>query len=450
MKKIDEMLRTLELWLEDSEQQSMHASVIAKLLKKIKKQDDERFFEYLKKIPTDILGDVLLELPEKIKDEAISHLSAEKLGFAVEALESDDATDLIQDIGDIDEEKSENVIASLDEEDQDDIEKLLQYSDNQAGAYMQTEVFDATLDESIENAVARLKTLKESDELENIHNVFIVDDDHHLMGAISLEDLITLDFSTTFQSILSSGDYQTQKARSIDLIEDVAHTFEQFDLNAIAIVDWENKLVGRITADDIIDVIEELATDQIYNMAGVDEDTEYEENLKMVTYRRGSWLFVNLLTAIAASFVISMFDETLQAFIPLAILMPIVASMGGNSGTQTLTVMVRQMALGDIDTENAKEAITKELIVSFFNGVLFAFIMGIVAFFWFDNVMLGVVIGFAMIINMLTAGIFGAIVPLSLKKFGIDPAIGSTVVLTTATDMIGFFAFLALAQAILL
>jgi len=450
MKKIDEMLRTLELWLEDSEQQSMHASVIAKLLKKIKKQDDTKFFEYLKKIPTDILGDVLLELPEKIKDEAITHLPAEKLGFAVEALESDDAADLIQDIGDIDEEKSENVIASLDEEDQDDIEKLLQYSDNQAGAYMQTEVFDATLDESIENAVTRLKILKNSDELENIHNVFIVDDEHHLMGAISLEDLITLDFSTTFQSILSSGDYQTQKARSIDLIEDVAHTFEQFDLNAIAIVDWENKLVGRITADDIIDVIEELATDQIYGMAGVDEDTEYEENLKMVTYRRGSWLFVNLLTAIAASFVISMFDETLQAFIPLAILMPIVASMGGNSGTQTLTVMVRQMALGDIDTENAKDAITKEVIVSFFNGVLFALIMGVVAFVWFHNVMLGVVIGLAMVINMLTAGIFGAIVPLLLKKFGIDPAIGSTVVLTTATDMIGFFAFLALAQAILL
>ena len=447
MKKIDEMLRTLELWLEDSEQQAMHASVIAKLLKKIKKQDDAKFFEYLKKIPTDILGDVLLELPEKIKDEAISHLSAEKLGFAVEALESDDATDLIQDIGDIDEEKSENVIASLDEEDQDDIEKLLQYSDSQAGAYMQTEVFDATLDESIEDAVTRLKILKDSDELENIHNVFIVDDEHHLMGAISLEDLITLDFSTTFQSILSSGDYQTHKARSIDLIEDVAHTVEQFDLNAIAIVDWENKLVGRITADD---VIEELATDQIYNMAGVDEDTEYEEDLKMVTYRRGSWLFVNLLTAIAASFVISMFDATLQAFIPLAILMPIVASMGGNSGTQTLTVMVRQMALGDIDTENAKDAITKEIIVSFLNGLLFAFIMGTVAFFWFDNVMLGVVIGLAMIINMLTAGIFGAIVPLSLKKFGIDPAIGSTVVLTTATDMIGFFAFLALAQAILL
>jgi len=450
MKKIDEMLRTLELWLKDSEQQSMHASVIAKLLKKIKKQDDTKFFEYLKKIPTDILGDVLLELPEKIKDEAITHLPAEKLGFAVEALESDDATDLIQDIGDIDEEKSENVIASLDEEDQDDIEKLLQYSDSQAGAYMQTEVFDATLDENIENAITRLKILKNSDELENIHNVFIVDDEHHLMGAISLEDLITLDFSTTFQSILSSGDYQTQKARSIDPIEDVAHTFEQFDLNAIAIVDWENKLVGRITADDIIDVIEELATDQIYSMAGVDEDTEYEENLKMVTYRRGSWLFVNLLTAIAASFVISMFDETLQAFIPLAILMPIVASMGGNSGTQTLTVMVRQMALGDIDTENAKDAITKEIIVSLLNGVLFAFIMGIVAFVWFDNIMLGVVIGLAMVINMLTAGIFGAIVPLLLKKFGIDPAIGSTVVLTTATDMIGFFAFLALSQAILL
>jgi len=450
MKKIDEMLRTLELWLEDSEQQSMHASVIAKLLKKIKKQDDEKFFEYLKKIPTDILGDVLLELPEKIKDEAISHLSAEKLGFAVEALESDDATDLIQDIGDIDEAKSENVIANLDEEDQDDIEKLLQYSDNQAGAYMQTELFDASLDESIENAVSRLKILKDSDELQNIHNVFIVDDEHRLMGAIQLEDLITLDFSITFQSILSSGDYQTQKASSIDLIEDVAHKVEQFDLSAIPIVDWENKLVGRITADDVIDVIEELATDQIYNMAGVDEDTEYEEDIKMVTYRRGSWLFVNLLTAIAASLVISIFDETLQAFIPLAILMPIVASMGGNSGTQTLTVMVRQMALGDIDTENAKDAITKEIIVSFLNGLLFAFIMAIVAFGWFHNAMLGVVIGLAMIINMLTAGIFGAIVPLSLKKFGIDPAIGSTVVLTTATDMIGFFAFLALAQAILL
>jgi len=450
MKKIDEMLHTLELWLEDSRQQPMHASVIAKLLKKIKKQDDTNFFEYLKKIPNDILGDVLLELPEKIKDEAIEHLSAEKLGFAVEALESDDATDLIQDIGDIDEEKSENVIANLDEDDQDDIEKLLQYDDNQAGAYMQTEVFDAFIDESINDAVSRLKELKSKDELENIHNVFIVDDERRLMGAVSLEDLITLDFSTTFQSILSSGDYQTLKADSLDLIEDVAQIFEQYDLNAIPIVDWENKLVGRITADDIIDVIEELATDQIYNMAGVDEDTEYEEDLKMVTYKRASWLFVNLLTAIAASLVIAIFDETLQAFIPLAILMPIVASMGGNSGTQTLTVMVRQMALGDIDTENAKDAVIKEIIVSFLNGLLFAFLMAIVAYIWFDNVMLGVVIGLAMIINMLTAGIFGAIVPLGLKKFGIDPAVGSTVVLTTATDMIGFFAFLALAKAMLL
>jgi len=449
MKKIDEMLHTFESWLENPEGVNIHESDIAKLLKKLKKRDDELFLEYLKKIPNDILGDVLLELPEKLKDEAISSLTTKDLASAVEALESDDATDLIQDIEDIDENKSEDVISKLDEEDQEDIEKLLRYDDDQAGAYMQTEVFDASLDEDIASAVARLKELKANDELENVHNVFIVDDEGHLMGAVALEDLITLDFSTTFQSILASGDYETREVKSIDPIEDVAQVFEQYNLNAVAVVDWQNKLVGRITADDIIDVIEELATEQIYSMAGVDEETEYEEDLKAVTRKRASWLFINLLTAIAASFVIALFDETLQAYIPLAILMPIVASMGGNAGTQTLTVMVRQIALGDIDSENAKEAIFKEILVSFFNGLLFAGLMGLIAYLWFENSMLGFVIAIAMIINMLTAGLFGAMVPLTLKKFEIDPAVGSTVVLTTATDVIGFFAFLALAKGML-
>lgn len=444
------MMHSFELYLQDTEENTLHPSDIAYLLKKVRtKESKEAFLELLGKIPHDVLGDVLLELPEKIKDEAIEALSSEELAGAVENLESDDATDLVQDIDDLDEDKSEAVVAHLDEDDRDDIDKLRRYEEDQAGAWMQTELFDAKLEESVQEAIDRLRRLKGEGELENIYQLFLVDDNRRLLAGISLEDLIVMDFSRNFKDILAGEEYNFMSVEATEEIENVAKMFEQYDLSVLPVLDWKGKLVGRITSDDIYDVIEEKATEQIYNLAGVDDDAEQEEKLFGVFQKRASWLGVNLITAILASIVIGFFDETLMAFIPLAILMPIVASMGGNAGTQTLTVMVRQMALGDIDSENAKEAVIKEFIVAFLNGLVFALIIGFVAYFWFNIEYLGFVIALAMIFNLLVAGLFGALIPLFLKRLDIDPAVGSTVLLTTVTDVLGFFSFLGLASLIL-
>ena len=444
----NEMQHALELYLNGSDEHELHASEVAYLLKKIHKEDKEEFYNALTRLPQDARGDVILELPERLKDEAINFYSTKELAEAVEGLESDDATDLVQDIDEFDEDKSDAVIAHLDDDDREEIEHLLHYEEDQAGAWMQTELFDAILDEKIEAARDRLKRLKESGELENVHQVFIVNEERRLIATIPLEDVILFDFDKTFREQLDTKEFRSVEAS--DDIEDVASMFEQFDLSVLPVVDRQGHLVGRITSDDIYDVIEERATEQIYNLAGVNDDVEQEEDLFGIFKNRASWLFVNLITAILASIVIGMFDETLAAFVPLAILMPIVASMGGNAGTQTLTVMVRKMALGDIDVVNAKQAVFKEFIVSLLNGLIFAVLMGLVAFVWFDIPKLGLVIGMAMVINLMVAGAFGALIPLLLKRMNIDPAVGSTVILTTATDVFGFLSFLGLASLILL
>lgn len=450
MERFSEMMHSFEMYLQDPEENSLHPTDIANLLRKVrKKESKEEFLELLVKIPHDILGEVLLELPEKIKDEALEALSTEKLAGAIEHLESDDATDLVQDIDDLDVDKSEAVVAHLDEEDREDIDKLRRYAENQAGAWMQTELFDAKLEESVQEAIDRLRRLKEEGELENIYQLFLVDDNRRLLAGISLEDLIVMDFSRRFKEILAEDEFHFLSIEATAEIEEAAKMFEQYDLSVLPVLDWQGKLVGRITSDDVYDVIEEKATEQIYNLAGVNDEAEQEEKLLGVFQKRASWLGINLITAILASVVIGVFDQTLAAYIPLAILMPIVASMGGNAGTQTLTVMVRQIALGDIDMENAKEAVKKEFLVALFNGLLFAVVIGFVAYFWFDIERLGYVIALAMIFNLLVAGLFGASIPLLLKRLNVDPAVGSTVLLTTATDVLGFFSFLGLASLIL-
>ncbi len=448
MKHFSEIRHAFEQFIHHKTEQLPHASEIAYMLKKIWHDDRQTFFDMLGKVPNDIRGDVLLELPEKLKDEAIEHYSTDELAEAVEAMESDDAAELIEDIDDVDEDKSEAVYAQLDEDDREDIDKIRSYEEDQAGAWMQTELFEATLDETVAEAVKRLRRLKEEGELENVHQLYLVNDEHRLVATIALEDLILMDFDKTFREQLKSKEFRTVHAT--DDIHDVASLFEQYDLTVLPVVDHDGRLVGRITSDDIYDVIEERATEQIYNLAGVNDDVEQEEDIKAVFKNRALWLFVNLLTAILASAVIGLFDSTIAAYVPLAVLMPIVASMGGNAGTQTLTVMVRQMALGDIDFANAKSALVKEIVVSVLNGLLFAAIMGAIAWAWFDQPMLGVVIGMAMIINLFIAGFFGATIPLLLKRLNIDPAVGSTVLLTTATDVFGFFSFLGLAKLILL
>jgi len=430
----------------------LHPSDIANSLKKIKKSDNDEFYNVLKQIPDEILGDVLLELPDTIREETYKVLSIEKLTDAVEELESDDATDIFQEIEEVDEIKAKEIFKGLEEEDQQDINWLKRYEEEEAGAFMQTELFSANLSETIGESIVRLKVAKEQDDLENIHQVFIINDEKVLIASILLEDLIIFDFHKTYEQVIHSREdkFKPFKVQDNEEIDDVAKKFEKYDLSVVAVVGYGDMLIGRITADDILDVIEQNATEQIYQLAGVDEEYEHEEDFITTSKKRAIWLSLNLLTAILASLVIGIFDTTIQQYVALAILMPIVASMGGNAGTQTLAVMVRQMALGEIDLDNSKDAVKKEILISIFNGLTFALIMGVIASLWFNEAMLGVVIGLSMIINLFAAGFFGATIPLLLKKFDIDPAVGSTVLLTTVTDIVGFFSFLGLAKVILL
>jgi magnesium transporter len=442
-KDIEELL----LFIEEE-----HPSDIAHKLKQIKKKDKEVFYEYLHKIPDDLLGEVLLELPDGLRDKAYQSLSKDQISQAIEELETDDATDIIQDLEDFDEQKADDVLKSLDQEDQDDINWLKKFDENEAGAYMQIELFSAKIDDTIQEAVTNLKKLKAEDEIENVHQVFIIDDERSLIASIPLEDLITYDFSLTFSEVLKDDiekDFKPYSVDGNDEIDEVVKKFEDYNLPVVAVTGYKNQLLGRITSDDVLDIVEQNATEQIYQLAGVDDESEQEEEILQVGKKRASWLFINLLTAILASLVIGLFDETLKEYIALAILMPIVASMGGNAGTQTLAVMVRQLALGDIDEENSRHAVKKEVFISILNGVLFAVILGFIASLWFEDSTLGVVIALSMIITLFCAGFFGSIIPLVLKKLDIDPAIGSTVILTTVTDVMGFFSFLGLAKTML-
>ncbi|RXJ75622.1 magnesium transporter [Arcobacter sp. F155] len=433
--------------------EDIHPSDIAYSLKKVHAENSQDFFDTIKKIPEDLLGEVILELPEYLREDVYEELSIKKLTEVVDELESDDATDIIQEIEGIDEDKAKEVFDGLEEEDQEEINWLKRYNQDEAGSYMQTELFSANIKDTIQSSIDRLREGKASDELENIHQVFIINDDKKLLASILLEDLIIFDFTKTYEEILNSHEENKFKpfvVQDKDDIDDVAKQFEKYDLSVVAVVGYQGMLMGRITSDDILDVIEESATEQMYQLAGVDDEFEQDDNLLTVAKKRGFWLFLNLGTAILASLVIGLFDETIQSYVALAILMPIVASMGGNAGTQTLAVMVRQLALGDIDFDNSKTAIKKEVFISIFNGVVFAVVIGLIAWVWFDKAMLGVVIAMAMVINLFSAGFFGASIPLFLKKLDVDPAIGSTVLLTTVTDIVGFFSFLMLAKVILL
>ena len=436
--------------LEDGE---LSAYELAQHLKTLKKHDEELFAKYLEKLDPEILGDVAIELPDHMLKDVIDTLPAEKIVEALEELESDDATNLLQYIEDIDEDKARELFNELDKENQNEILRLRSYDEDRAGAHMQTELFSAHLEEKLGSAVARLRQEKQEGKLENVSQLFIIDKNSVLQYAIPLEDLILFDFTKTLKQNIESTQidhYKPHMANDMDLMQDVADMFQEYDLNVIAVTSSTGILLGRITYDDIHDYIQESATEQIYNLAGVDDESEEDDTLFKAGRGRAVWLGVNLLTALFSSSIIGLFDETIAAYVALAVLMPIVASMGGNTGTQALAVTVRRLALGEIEFKDAKSVLKREVTISLVNGLIFGVIMGIIAAVWFDKGMLGVVIGLSMITNLFFAGFFGTIIPLTLRRFNIDPAVGSAVILTTFTDAIGFFSFLGLAKWILL
>ena len=443
-------MNRLKLYLEENIDNELHPSEIANILREL---DEEEFSEAIGLIPKEIVGDVALALPDRYFGDIVESLEVHELKEVISELESDDQTDFMQELQEHDEEIASEVFEKLDKEDQQEITRLQNYDDDQAGSYMQTEVFTAIKDDIVQDLVTNFAKLKKANELENVHTLFVTTKEGTLRYSVDLEDLLIFDFSKTLHENIKESDesFEPITARDTDDIADVVQAFEEYDLSVMPMVNNKNTLLGRITSDDIYDIISEQATEQMYNLAGLDDEAEEDEEILKAGKKRAYWLGVNLLTAILASLVIGLFSETIESIVALAILMPIVASMGGNAGTQTLTVVVRQLALGDISHTDATRIIKKEVGISLLNGLLFALVMGIIASIWFDNgILLGVVIALSMLINLVMAGFFGATIPLLLKKMDVDPAIGSTVILTTVTDIVGFFSFLGLATLILL
>ena len=436
-------------YLDSHIESEMHPSDIAQILKQL---DDEEFAESVKLVPKNLIGDVALALPDRLFDDVVENLSVDELSHAVTELESDDQLEFMQELEELDENVASEVFETLDIDDQQEIAKLQTYDEDEAGAYMQLEVFTASKDEIVHDVIKRFAELRRANELENVQNLFITNRDDKLRYAIGLDDLLIFDFTKTLRENIESSQerFDPKSAKDREDIRDVVHYFEEYDLSVMPVVNEYGVLLGRITSDDIYDIINEHATEQMYNLAGVDDDAEEDEEVIKAGKKRASWLGINLITAILASVVIGLFSDTLQSIVALAVLMPIVASMGGNAGTQSLTVVVRQLALGDISQGDAFRIIKKEVFISSLNGLIFAIIMGVIASVWFGIENLGVVIALSMIINLLMAGLFGASIPLFLKRLDVDPAIGSTVILTTVTDVVGFFSFLGLATLILL
>ena len=442
-------MNKLQEYLASHEISEIHPSDIAKILKKL---DDNEFSDAVKLVPSELVGDVALALPDRLFDDVVESLTVDELSQAVSELESDDQAEFMQELEEHDEDIASEVFESLDDDDKHEITQLQKYEEDEAGSHMQLEVFTADKYEIVNDVVKRFAKLRKANEIENIQNLFITGSDHKLKFTVGLDDLLIFDFSKTLIENIEDSEesFEPKSARDREDIKDVVHYFEEYDLSVMPITNEYGVLLGRITSDDIYDIINEHATEQMYNLAGVDDEAEEDDEIIKAGKKRATWLGVNLFTAIAASFVIGMFADTLKSMVALAILMPIVASMGGNAGTQSLTVVVRQLALGDISQGDAMRIIKKEATISLGNGILFAIIMGVIAYYWFGIQMLGVVIALSMIINLFAAGFVGAVVPLFLKKVDIDPAIGSTVILTTVTDVVGFFSFLGLATWILL
>lgn len=441
----DETIREITNAIHDEEQNHLELvndlsiADTAELLQKIPYDDREILLES-KEIEIDPL--VFSYMDADLRKSTLSMMSAKQVAKIISELESDDALDLIENL---DEDFQQEIIRKLSAKIRTAIEEGLTFPEESAGRLMQREYVAIPQFWTVGKTIDFLRAA--ADELPNeFHDLIVIDPLYHVVGEIPLNRILRSKRVKKIEE-LTLDELHTIPA-DMDQ-EEVSHIFRREGLNSAPVVDADNRLIGVITFDDIIGVIDEEAEEDIMKLAGVEGSDLYRAILS-TTSSRFRWLFVNLLTAIAASIVISFFDATIEQIVALAILMPIVASMGGNAGTQALTVAVRALATKELSSTNMFRVIGKETIVGTLNGIGFAVIMGVITALWFGSHTLGVVIAAAMVINLLVAGLSGAAIPIFLNKMGADPALSSTVLLTTITDIVGFFGFLGLASIFLI
>lgn len=416
----------------------LYPAEVAHLLESLPQEKRQFIWEL---VEPELQGDVLLEVNDDIREHLIKQMETTELLAMTETFEADDLADFIQDLPDT---VTHLVLQSMDSQDRRRLEAVLFYPEDSAGGLMNTDTITVRPDVSLDVVLRYLRRRGEIPAMTD--NLFVVDRKNRYIGQVRLTDLLTREPSLLVSDLIKD---ELKGVSANMAATEVASLFQQRDLISAPVVDDDGELLGRITIDDVVDVIRQEAEHSLMSMAGLSEENDMFAPVLTSTRRRAIWLGINLITAFIASLVIAQFDATIEKLVALAVLMPIVASMGGIAGSQTLTLVIRGMALGQIGVSNAGPLIYKELAVGALNGILWAVVIAIVCGLWFSSVQLGIVIGAAIVINLISAALAGATIPLLLKKLGADPALGGGVVLTTVTDVIGFMAFLGLAALFL-
>ena len=415
----------------------MSPSEIAHMLESSPPKQRNFLFSLLK---TEEEGDVLFELGEEIQQDLISNISNEELTEAVKELELDEIVDILQNLP---EERMKMVLSSMSQVDRKRIEMGLTFPENTAGGLLNTDVISVRPENSIDVVISYLRGQKKLPD--NTDKIFVVNDENEYLGEVSIGEIITKDPSMLVREIMETE----STALNVNMDDkEVATLFERNDLVSSGVIDDNRRLIGRITIDDVVDVIREDADQNLLGMAGVAEDTFAPPG--RAAKSRVFWLSMNLITAFIAASAINLFQDALDKIVYLAVLMPIVASMGGVAATQTLTIVLRGLTLEQINTSNIGWLFKRELAVSIINGIVLSLFVGVSTFVWFEDKMLAILISCALVINLISSVIAGILVPLILRKLNQDPAIGGSVVVTTVTDVIGFISFLGLATIYLI
>ena len=410
----------------------MTSSEIAHALESSPPRQRDLLFSLLK---TEEEGDVLFELGEEIQQDLISNISNEELSEAVKELELDEIVDILQNLP---EERMKNILSNMSMVDRQRIEMGLTFPENTAGGLLNTDVISVRPNNSIKEVISYLRDLGKLPD--NTDKIFVVNDQNEYLGDLSISEIITSNPSMQVREIM-----KTEISPIYADLDDkeVATLFERNDLISSSVINEYGKLIGRITIDDVVDVIREDADQNLLGMAGVAEDTFAPPG--RAAKSRVFWLSMNLVTAFIAASTINIFQDVIDKIVYLAILMPIVASMGGVAATQTLTIVLRGLTLEQINSSNIRWLFKRELAVSILNGIVLSILVGLITYLWFQDLTIALLIACALVINLISSVIAGILVPLILRKFKQDPAIGGSVVVTTVTDVVGFFSFLGLA-----
>jgi magnesium transporter len=389
-------------------------------------------------VDKDAEGEVIQYLNEDLQNEILSDLNAEEVAELTEGLEDDDLADILQQLP---QQLAREVLQAMDLQDRQRVETILSYDEDTAGGLMNTDTITVRRNHTVELVLRYLRRHNSIPEMTD--NLLVVNRNDEFLGILPLREVLVSDPNISVREVM----HEDVEAIPVDMeATQVAQLFEQHDWVSAPVVDREGKLLGRITIDDVVDVIRDSTEHSLMSMAGLDEEDDTFAPVIKTARRRALWLGVNLCTAILASMVIYLFQDTLDQVVYLAVLMPIVANMGGVAGTQTLTLVIRELALGHISSSNSRWLLRRELGVAGLNGLLWAVVISVVAFLWYQELRLSCIIAAAMMINLIIAALAGAYLPLFLKRLNVDPALAGSVALTTVTDSIGFFAFLGLAQ----